>query len=50
MMLKLYSVLALILLAFTQQTLAQVVDLLDDNFDSVVDGSKNVLVEFFAPW
>ena len=22
----------------------------DDTFASVVDGSKNVLVEFFAPW
>jgi len=25
-------------------------ELTPDNFDSVVDGSKNVLVEFFAPW
>jgi len=29
---------------------AQVVDLTPENFDSVVDGSKNVFVEFFAPW
>eukprot|EP01027_Heterolobosea_sp_BB2_P023834 GEZU01035857.1.p1 GENE.GEZU01035857.1~~GEZU01035857.1.p1 ORF type:complete len:386 (-),score=184.82 GEZU01035857.1:10-1113(-) len=27
-----------------------VVDLTPDNFDSVVDGSKAVLVEFYAPW
>jgi len=29
---------------------SNVVDLTPDNFDSVVDGSKNVFVEFFAPW
>jgi hypothetical protein len=29
--------------------LAQVRDLTDATFDSVVDGSTNVLVEFFAP-
>jgi len=27
-----------------------VVDLTPENFDSVVDGSKGVFVEFFAPW
>lgn len=27
-----------------------VVDLTPENFDSVVDGSKHVFVEFFAPW
>lgn len=27
-----------------------VVDLTPDNFDSVVDGSKHALVEFYAPW
>jgi len=26
------------------------VDLTPDNFDSIVDGSKGALVEFFAPW
>lgn len=26
------------------------VDLTPDNFDKVVDGSNNVLVEFYAPW
>eukprot|EP00298_Acanthocystis_sp_HF-20_P009456 c18312_g1_i1.p1 GENE.c18312_g1_i1~~c18312_g1_i1.p1 ORF type:complete len:305 (-),score=150.21 c18312_g1_i1:44-937(-) len=26
------------------------VELTDDTFDSIVDGSKHVLVEFFAPW
>jgi len=29
---------------------AEVVVLTPSNFDSVVDGSKNVLVEFYAPW
>jgi len=29
---------------------SRVVDLTPDNFDSVVDGSKDVFVEFFAPW
>lgn len=29
---------------------AQVVDLEPSNFDQIVDGSKHVLVEFFAPW
>jgi thioredoxin-like negative regulator of GroEL len=24
--------------------------LTEDNFDKVVDGSTNVLVEFYAPW
>jgi protein disulfide-isomerase A6 len=35
------------LLAFAS---ADVVVLTPSNFDSVVDGSKNVLVEFYAPW
>jgi protein disulfide-isomerase A6 len=29
---------------------AGVIDLDPTNFDSVVDGSKHALVEFFAPW
>jgi protein disulfide-isomerase A6 len=29
---------------------SQVIDLDPKNFDSVVDGSKHVLVEFYAPW
>jgi len=29
---------------------SNVVDLTPENFDSVVDGSKNVFIEFFAPW
>jgi len=29
---------------------SSVVDLTPDNFDSIVDGSKNVFVEFYAPW
>lgn len=28
----------------------EVVHLTDSNFDSIVDGSKHVMVEFFAPW
>jgi len=31
-------------------TASAVVDLVPDNFDSVVDGSKGVFVEFYAPW
>ena len=27
-----------------------VVDLTPENFDTIVDGSKHVFVEFFAPW
>jgi len=29
---------------------SNVVDLTPDNFDSIVDGSKSVFVDFFAPW
>ena len=29
---------------------ADVIDLTESTFDDVVDGSTNVLVEFFAPW
>jgi protein disulfide-isomerase A6 len=38
------------LLFFASVAVAQVVELTPDNFDTVVDGSKNVFVEFFAPW
>lgn len=37
-----------IALCFTA-ALGAVVDLTPENFDSVVDGSKGVFVEFFAP-
>jgi protein disulfide-isomerase A6 len=37
------------LLAFASAA-SNVVDLTDANFDKVVDGSKPVFVEFFAPW
>ncbi len=41
----------LFLIACTHYTVnADVVDLTESTFDSVVDGSTNVLVEFFAPW
>jgi len=41
-----FAVLGLVALV----TSSSVVDLTPDNFDSVIDGSKNVFVEFFAPW
>jgi hypothetical protein len=37
-----------LLLGFSQAS--NVVDLHGENFDSYVDGSKAVFVEFFAPW
>jgi len=37
-------------LAFLYCIGASVVDLDESNFDTIVDGSKDVLVEFFAPW
>src|SRR5688572_23297131 len=40
------ALLALIGAALT----SNVVELTPDNFDTVVDGSKHVFVEFFAPW
>ena len=45
------SKLAIVALAAVAATCAaEVVDLTPSNFDSVVDGSKHVFVEFFAPW
>lgn len=45
------SVLLVALAALAVLTCASsVVDLTPDNFDSVVNGNKNVFVEFFAPW
>jgi len=41
-----FAVLGLVALV----TASSVVDLTPDNFESVVDGSKNVFIEFFAPW
>jgi len=38
------------LLLFVAVVYGGVVDLTPENFDSVVDGSKHVFVEFFAPW
>jgi len=44
------SVLCVLLLAIFGLSWASNVVVLDnDNFDSVIDGSKNVLVEFYAP-
>jgi protein disulfide-isomerase A6 len=36
--------------ALISYILGQVVVLTPDNFDSIVDGSKNVFVKFYAPW
>jgi len=45
------AVLALALLcAVAIASASSVVELTPDNFDTVVDGSKSVFVEFFAPW
>ncbi len=38
------------LFAVLSLAFAGVVDLTPENFDAVVDGSKAVFVEFFAPW
>ena len=32
------------------QSYGAVVHLTESNFASVIDGSKNALVEFYAPW
>jgi len=40
----------LLICALAASLNAAVVDLTPENFDTVVDGSKNVFVEFFAPW
>lgn len=37
-------------LACASASSATVLDLTPDDFDSVVDGSRAVMVEFFAPW
>ena len=36
--------------SFTQHTQADVVVLTPDNFDKIIDGKSNALVEFYAPW
>ncbi len=46
----LFNFAILAIFALIGQTFAAVRDLTDADFDSVVDGSTNVLVEFFAPW
>ena len=41
----------ILLLIFVCSSFASdVVELTPENFDQIVDGSKPVLVEFFAPW
>ena len=51
MLRSMWTSLALTLLcALALRTGADVVNLTDEDFASVVDGSKNVLVEFYAPW
>jgi len=44
------AILILSFLLCASYSLAGVVDLTPDNFDTVVDGSKGAFVEFFAPW
>jgi protein disulfide-isomerase-like protein len=41
---------SLLLFAYATADSSFVVDLTPENFDQVVDGSKHVFVEFFAPW
>jgi protein disulfide-isomerase A6 len=47
-------VLSIVLTVFATNTArisaSDVVDLTPDNFDTVVDGTKNVFVKFYAPW
>jgi len=47
---KLLVAFALVSLLSIAVVSGKVVDLTPENFDSVVDGSKHVFVEFFAPW
>ncbi|KAI9183827.1 hypothetical protein H9P43_002879 [Blastocladiella emersonii ATCC 22665] len=42
--------LAVLLAALLVAVTANVVDLTPANFDSVIDGSRHALVEFYAPW
>uniref|UniRef100_A0A6B2L8M8 protein disulfide-isomerase n=1 Tax=Arcella intermedia TaxID=1963864 RepID=A0A6B2L8M8_9EUKA len=39
-----------LLLAFLQLCFSEPLTLSPENFDSVIDGSKNVFVKFYAPW
>jgi protein disulfide-isomerase A6 len=45
-----FAVLVAFALCLALVSASSVVELTPDNFDSVVDGSKSVFVEFFAPW
>lgn len=45
---KAFTLIAIAL--FFTAAFGAVVDLTPENFDSIVDGSKGVFVEFFAPW
>ena len=44
------GVFVLVVATFAASVFGAVKDLTDDTFSTVVGGSKNVLVEFFAPW
>jgi len=44
------SLYSLLFLALVGIAFSQVVDLTPENFDTIVDGSRGVFVEFFAPW
>lgn len=41
---------AVAIFLFICHTLGEVVHVTNDNFDTIVGGSKNVLLEFYAPW
>ncbi len=47
---KTFTILALGLFALSSSVVADVVHLTPESFAEVVDGSSNVLVEFYAPW
>jgi protein disulfide-isomerase A6 len=46
----LLAVVALVVAHAPEDKVSGVVDLTSANVDSILDGSKNVLVEFYAPW
>mmetsp|Transcript_7837 Transcript_7837/g.5881 ORF Transcript_7837/g.5881 Transcript_7837/m.5881 type:complete len:375 (+) Transcript_7837:72-1196(+) len=48
-MFKLFAT-VLVVICILTKSFGDVINLSDENFDEVVDGSTNVLVEFYAPW
>ena len=49
-MVKFLFSLVLTVVVFKGTNAASVVQLSEENFDAIIDGKTNVLVEFFAPW